>query len=219
MTAIRIRNPNATTTIDILRHGKTQADDILRGRIDVPLSDSGYQQMQSRVAPYVQPAAPWQQVITSPLQRCQRFAEHIVEQHQTTMTIDQGFLEMDYGDWDGRRFEDLRAENPVLFTQVWREPHNYSPPNGETFQDFSARITRAWDSLIEQFSGQHVLLICHGGVIRALLGMIMQTPLSSLSRIEVPFACFSRIQVHHKAGEAHWPQLVFHNSPYPSESH
>ncbi|MCP3906616.1 MAG: histidine phosphatase family protein [Oceanicoccus sp.] len=200
-----------TTTIDILRHGQTVADDILRGRIDVPLSDNGYQQMQDRLNPLIDPSAPWQQIITSPLQRCAAFADDINQQHGTPVTINEGFLEMDFGDWDGKSFEELKANDPVLFSKIWRQPHRYSPPNGEPFTDFSARIGSAWEGLIKQHGGKHILLICHGGVIRALLGHIMETPLTALSRIEVPYACLSRVKVHHQQGKDHWPQLIFHN--------
>ncbi|WP_339340016.1 histidine phosphatase family protein [uncultured Oceanicoccus sp.] len=200
-----------TTTIDILRHGQTVADDILRGRIDVALSDNGYQQMQDRLSPLINPTAPWQQVVTSPLQRCAVFAERLNQQHGTPVAIDDGFLEMDFGDWDGKAFDELKQQDPELFSKIWRQPHLYSPPNGEPFSDFSARIGLAWENLIEQYGGNHILLICHGGVIRALLGHILETPLTALSKIDVPYACLSRIKVYHQQGEADWPQLIFHN--------
>ena len=199
------------TTVDILRHGRTTADEILRGRIDVPLSGEGYQQMRDRVSPYMQESFPWQQLVSSPLQRCANFARDLAEAHGAELAIDQGFLEMDFGDWDGRSFEELQRENPELFAKIWRQPHKYSPPNGESFELFSRRITQAWEQLLEQHQGKHVLLVCHGGVIRALLGAVMQTPLTALSRVEVPYACLSRIRIHHNAAEEHWPQLVFHN--------
>ncbi len=82
----------STTTIDLLRHGQTQADDILRGRIDVPLSDNGYQQMQNRVAPFIDTAPPWQQLITSPLQRCRKFAQDLGQQYGSPVQVNHGFF-------------------------------------------------------------------------------------------------------------------------------
>ena len=204
--------PNSITTIDLLRHGQTVADDILRGRIDVPLSDNGYQQMQASVAPHIEKEFPWQGLITSPLQRCAKFAHDLAQQHDRKVETHHGFLEMDFGDWDGRPLSELKAENPELFTRIWRDPQHHQLPGGETFQDFAQRISTAWSELVVKYHGQHILLICHGGVIRALLRDIMQTPLTSLSRIMVPYACMSRIQIHHHAGETPWPQLVFHNA-------
>jgi alpha-ribazole phosphatase len=206
-----LMSSHQVTIVDLLRHGQTTADDILRGRVDVPLSEAGYQQMQDSICAYTEPELPWQHIITSPLQRCAKFAEDMHHQYDSPLITDPGFLEMDFGDWDGRSFEDLRAEDPDLFSKIWREPNKYNPPNGESFIDFSVRISSAWESVVQQHSGKHILIVCHGGVIRALLGHIMQTPLTALSRIDVPYACLSRIKVHHQKGEPNWPQLIFHN--------
>ena len=204
-------NNQPVTTIDLLRHGQTTADDILRGRVDVPLSDNGYQQMQRSVAPYIDQDIPWQHLVTSPLVRCAQFTQDLAQQHQANISTNAGFLEMDYGDWDGRTFEELHNADADLFRKVWQQPDQYSPPNGETFQAFTARITNAWQQLLQQHAGEHILLVCHGGVIRALLGHVMQSSLAGLSRVDVPYACFSRIRVYQRAGEWDWPQLVFHN--------
>lgn len=200
------------TTIDLLRHGETQPNDILRGRIDVELSEHGYQQMSNRIDLCLNPTAPWQHLITSPLRRCAQFAEDLSTQISCSHSIDDSFVEIDYGDWDGRSFDDIKNDDPLLFEKVWTQPHKYSPPNGETFQQFYARINQAWQDLLHVYKGKHVLLICHGGVIRALLGVVMQTPLTALSRMEVPYACLSQIKIyHHREEDAPWPQLVFHN--------
>ena len=78
---------SSVTTIDLLRHGQTVADDILRGRIDVALSDNGYQQMQSSIAPHCDEHFPWQHVISSPLKRCAAFAEDITNQHEKLNSV------------------------------------------------------------------------------------------------------------------------------------
>ncbi len=199
------------TTIDLLRHGQTVADDILRGRIDVPLSGDGYRQMRDRLQQLMVDKAPWQHLVTSPLQRCAQFAADLGEQHNLPVSIDDGFLEMDFGDWDGCRLEDLQAENPAVFASIWREPHKYAPPNGESFREFNDRICDAWDRLLDTHRGEHLLLICHGGVIRALFGSVMDSPITSLSRVEVPYACLTRVRIYHQPGQPCWPQLIFHN--------
>ena len=200
------------TTIDLLRHGQTQPNDILRGRVDVELSEHGYQQMADRIELCLNPSAPWHHLITSPLRRCALFTEDLSAQINCSRSIDKSFVEIDYGDWDGRRFDEIKKDDPMLFEKVWSQPDQYSPPNGESFQHFYVRISQAWQNLVQTYRGKHVLLICHGGVIRALLGVVMKTPLTALSRMEVPYACLSQIKIyHHGEDEAPWPQLVFHN--------
>lgn len=198
-----------TTTIDILRHGRTTADDIFRGQVDTPLAEEGFQQMHASLAPYRDPS-PWQLVISSPLQRCLHFAETLSKEINSEVLTHRGFIEMDYGDWDGRPFKEVRAEDPELFNNVWQKPYDYAPPNGETFHDFYERVDTAWQQLVTDHQGKHMLLVCHGGVIRALLGKLMQSPLTALSRIDVPYASLSQIKIYHQPGRADWPQLSFH---------
>ncbi len=201
-----------TTVIDLLRHGRTTADNILRGHVDTPLSAEGYAQMQQSLAS-LQSAPPWQKVICSPLQRCANFAHDIAASINCTAQTNHGFIEMDFGDWDGRCMTELSAEYPELYSKVWASPGEHDIPGAETFQQFSQRVHSAWRQLIDDSRGQHILLVTHNGVIRALLGQLLQAPLSALARIDVPYACLSRITVYHDDGHADWPQLTFHR-PY-----
>ena len=154
---------------------------------------------------------PWQRIISSPLSRCAWFGQQLAEQHQLPLKTDDGFKEIDFGDWDGKPIEQIRQQQTTLFTKMIREPGRYRPPNGESFLQFQARVEQSWQQLINDYRGQRILLICHGGVIRALIAAVMQTPLNTLSRIETPYACLSQICIHHHADEADWPQLIFHN--------
>ncbi|MFT5577352.1 MAG: alpha-ribazole phosphatase [Paraglaciecola psychrophila] len=203
---------HSITTVDILRHGRTLRDDILRGRTDTALHPEGYQQMIEQAERLIAPdQSHWQQLFSSPLQRCRVFAEYISTQRNIPITIDNGFIEMDYGDWDGQTFTHIRATDGELFDNVWRAPQQYSPPNGERFNDFCQRTALAWQHMLNQHRGQNILLVSHGGVIKSLLGALLQAPLVTHSNIEVPYACISRIQIHHLPDHADWPQLVFHN--------
>jgi alpha-ribazole phosphatase len=206
-----------TTTIDILRHGRTTADDIFRGQVDTPLADEGYQQMLNSLAPFRQEQSPWQLVVSSPLQRCHNFASDLAQDIEVEILAQRGFIEMDYGDWDGRRFKEVKAEDPELFKNVWQKPYDYAPPNGETFHEFYERIDGAWQTMVDDHQGKHILLVCHGGVIRALLGKLMQAPLTALSRVDVPYASLSQIKIYHQDGAADWPQLSFHQ-PFPTSN-
>lgn len=57
----------------------------------------------------------------------------------------------------------------------------------------------------EQLEGQRTLLVCHGGVIRMILGMVMATPLeNAMEAVSVPFACRSRIRMDRIAETSEW---------------
>ena len=205
---------DATTTIDILRHGRTTQDDILRGRINVPLSEQGYQQMQKQIDYCIalnDGAPPWDALVTSPLQRCANFCGDTGKQHDIPVELNEGFLEIDFGDYDGKPSEEVHREHPNFFQQLRENPDNFRPPNGECFTDFHQRIITAWHSLIEKNRGKHLLLACHGGVIRVLMMYVLNAPITMMSRVDVPYASLGRVKLYHRDDEEPWPQLVFLN--------
>ena len=61
--------------VTLLRHGHTTSGPVYRGRVDASLSDKGWQQMQD-AAGGISPDL----IITSPLQRCAKFADHLQAQ-------------------------------------------------------------------------------------------------------------------------------------------
>lgn len=202
------------TTIDILRHGKTEGGDIFRGDTDVLLSELGWQQMQQVIGQFKQNGEfPWQQLISSPLKRCALFAEALSQQAQAGFSLNTGLKEISFGDWDGQLISDVRVNQPDLWAQYARDPSSFTPPNAEPMSEFQQRVKSVWESVQVDYSGQHLLLVCHGGVFRVLLGLLLQMPLSAMVRFDVPYACFSRVKIYHSDEHPPWPQLVFHSQP------
>jgi len=199
---------HTTTTIDLLRHGECQGGNIYRGSTDVALSDQGWQSL--RRATQVN-ELPWQHIITSPLQRCHSFAKTLAEQHQLPLHVVDDFQETHFGEWEGRRIEDV-WQNDRQRVQAWvHEPLIHSPPGGELTEDFATRVRAALTAVIEQHRCQHSLIVTHGGVIRMLLAHALNIPVASFYRFDVPYACRSRIQVMHSEHND-LTRLVAHNA-------
>jgi broad specificity phosphatase PhoE len=206
---------NDITTIDLLRHGACQDGAIFRGHTDSALSAHGEQQMFNALeklrALNLEQENPWQTIVSSPLQRCANIAADLTTA-QHPLILEPGFREISFGDWDGQQTEQVLAEQPQQVAAFWQDPSRHTPPHGESLQDFEIRVGRAWAVLLQNQRGNHVLLICHGGVVRMLLAKLLGMPLHALTRLSVPYGCISRITVHHKQGCDDWPQLVFHNA-------
>ena len=198
------------TTIDLLRHGECEGGLIFRGHTDSPLSDLGWQQMQQAIAAYPQQATHWQQIISSPLQRCSAFAQQLSQSHNAALLLKPGLQEISFGDWDGCLTEQVQQQQPTAVSNFWQNPAEHTPPNGEPLTDFQQRVVHSWQQLVEQYRGQHSLVVSHGGVIRIILAHILQMPLRPLSYLSVPHACLTQIKIFHQAGSPDWPQLIFH---------
>ncbi len=204
-------NNLSITTVDFLRHGECEGGHCYRGSLDVPLTDRGYQQMQRSLAvAECLPDAEWELIVSSPLLRCKTIADDISRQKNIPLRVEPLLKEIHFGDWEGQ-LVDTVWQNQREQVDAWgRDPINNSTPNGEAFDQFATRVLQAWDGILQQYEGQKILLITHGGVMRVLLTHVLGMSLSDVSRLDVPYACLSRIAITH-APEKNYDQLIHHN--------
>ncbi|HHH39791.1 MAG TPA: histidine phosphatase family protein [Sedimenticola sp.] len=188
------------TTIDLLRHGEPEGGVRIRGWRDDPLSETGWQQMWSAV----EGKGGWEQIVSSPMTRCRAFAEALGERLVIPVTVESRLKEVGFGSWEGADPKELRARDPASVSNFWSDPVANPPPGGEPFDDFRQRVTDAWEEIMAEQSGRHVLVVAHGGVIRMLMAYTLGMPVSNLFRMEIPFAAASRIRV-----EGAFPRVAF----------
>jgi alpha-ribazole phosphatase len=198
------------TTIDLLRHGECEGGHVYRGSLDLPLSETGWQQLRSKVGDFSE----WTRIVSSPLQRCARFAEELGERHALPLAIDGAFSEVHFGDWEGRAIADVWREQGSHVRRFFADPVNAAPPNGEPLHEFEHRVLEGWNALLRDNRGEHVLLVAHGGTIRVLLAQVLAMPLTRIANLDVPYASASRIRIHHSKGQPDFASLVFHNSEF-----
>ncbi len=191
-----------TTRIDLIRHGEPEGGRRYRGQIDDPLSEAGWRQMWAAVGDDV----PWTAVVTSPLSRCRAFAERLAGRHALPLAVDARLMEIGFGAWEGRTAEQLRAEDPEQIRRFYHDPVHARPAGAEPLADFRARVVAAFDDLACRPAGQHLLVVTHAGVMRALVAHVLGAPLEAIYRIEVAYAALTRIRLD---GERP-PTLVAH---------
>lgn len=177
--------------LDLLRHGETEQGGGLRGRIDDALTAHGWAQMRAAV----EGCAPWQALVTSPLQRCAAFARELATRHALPLHLESGLRELDFGAWDGRSAAELMASDAEGLGCFWADPYAFTPPGGEPLVDFEARVLDAIERLHQRFAGQHLLLVTHGGVMRLLLARARGLPRSDLLQVEVGHGALQRLRV------------------------
>jgi alpha-ribazole phosphatase len=80
------------------------------------------------------------------------------------------FREQNFGDWTGRRHDDLAREPGAEYRDFWRAPANSRPPGGESFAD---QILRVREGLATLPPGD-VVLVVHSGTVRAALAIALE---------------------------------------------
>jgi len=191
------------TTLDFIRHGKPSGSSTYRGHgIDDPLSEAGWQQMWVALNGH----SAWDQIVSSPLRRCLDFAQELAARNDLPLHIDDRIKEVGFGDWEGRTREEIMTNDPEAYRAFYLDPVANRPVGAEPLGDFFHRVSEGYQSLIERFGGQNILVVSHAGVIRAVLAHVLDIPPAVAYRIKVDNAGISRISHNGVRGN-----LEFHN--------
>ena len=180
-----------TLRLDLLRHGETELGGGLRGSLDDALTEKGWAQMRAAVIA----GGPWDRLISSPLQRCARFAAELGEQLNLQVQLDRDLQELHFGAWEGQSAAALMETDAEALGLFWADPYAFTPPQGEPVSDFAARVLGAVARLHQAYAGERVLLISHGGVMRLLLAQARGLPREQLLNVEVAHASLFALSV------------------------
>lgn len=195
------------TRIDLLRHGEAAGGARLRGgRCDDALSREGLAQLDAAVTM----SAGWDVVVTSPLVRCRSFAESLADREGCELRVDERLREYDFGDWDGRAFDELWREHGDDLAAFFGDPDSVIPPGGETAAAFRSRVRAAWQELLSLHAGSHLLLIGHGGVLRQIVADVLGVAGPVHAALEWPHAAMSRVRVFDDPPNPRSQSLVWH---------
>lgn len=149
------------TDIALIRHGPTDwnAEKRLQGRTDRPLSEEGRKTVRSWALP-----AQMRDFgcIASPLRRAVETAEILTK---APVATDSRITEMAFGDWEGARLSDLRAEHGEAMARNEARGLDFTPPGGESPRMVIDRLKGFWCDVLE--SKAPIIAVCHNGVIRA----------------------------------------------------
>lgn len=182
---------SSKTIIELLRHGELEGADIFRGSTDDQLTDNGWKQMVSTI----DGKNGWDIIITSPLSSCREFAEVIAQEDEIDLEINKEFKEIDFGEWEDKTPNEIIKEDANLLEAWWQSPTQITPPAGEDFYDFRARVLKAYKEILREYKGKRILLVTHSGVIRVILMHILGMQDDRLFSLNIDYASFSKIQI------------------------
>ena len=170
----------------LIRHGQTPTTGVeLYGRKPgVHLSEVGVGQAEKvaeRISEMNQRAIA--AIYASPLERTRETAMPISKTVGIPIKRNRGLIELDVGDWTGRKLSQLRKLK--AWSTVQKYPSGFRFPNGESFVQMQTRMSQTVDGLVATHPGKTVIAVSHADPIRALIAHAMGTHLDLFQRIVV----------------------------------
>ena len=171
------------TELVLVRHGQTDANarGLLLGRLDVDLDEVGRAQAAALAAALPTPDL----VVTSPLARARQTAAAFGAEVQ----VDEAWIELDYGEWDGVPAGDV----PPEAWAAWREDAAFAPPGGESLAALTARVHAAVDGLAADADERRIVVVSHVSPLKAAAGWALGLGPEAAWRMYVAPASITRI--------------------------
>jgi len=177
--------------IVLVRHGRTghNAAGRLLGRLDPPLDGLGERQAAAVATALGDLHEP--RVVTSPLIRARATARALQEGLGAPVTVDARWIELDYGEWDGRPLVDVA---PATW-QAWRADVGFRPPGGETLAELGERVRAAMADLAAEAVERDVVVVSHVSPIKAAVAWSLGLGDELSWRLFLAPASISRVKV------------------------
>ena len=103
--------------LHVIRHGRTEANaaGLLLGHLDPELDDVGKRQALA----VARAVGPVDRVVSRPLLRTRRTAEAFTVRDGSPVEVDERWIEMDYGEFDGRSLAEVSRETWEACVPIW----------------------------------------------------------------------------------------------------
>jgi probable phosphoglycerate mutase len=174
--------------IILVRHGETEANagGLLQGRSDRGLTERGRRQAAAVAAALAPVSGRGATVVSSPLRRARETAEAF----GGPVVVDERWIELDYGEFDGRDALALRSS----LTHGWSDPE-WAPPGGESLADVTRRVSAACEELAAVDSSRDIIVVTHVSPIKATAAWALGTGPEVAWRMFVDVASVSTVTI------------------------
>lgn len=176
-----------------IRHGQTDwnKEGRLQGSQDIPINTTGEGQAKRnglRLADLIDEQGYTLSDFTfvaSPLGRCLRTMGFVRQgvglDPQNGFGLDDRLKEITFGDWEGNTYAELERDNADAVKARETDKWGFVPPKGESYAMLSDRIAPWLKSL-----DRPTIAVSHGGVSRALRGLLFDLPTDEVPMLDVP---------------------------------
>ena len=157
------------TKVILIRHGETKWNKLgkFQGCKDIDLSEEGFIQANYLFDRFNND---FDYIYTSPLKRALQTAEVIATNKKINPSIINDLREINFGEWEGLTLKEISDNFPKEFNN-WRNDKFEAPMCGGdlSLKNSSIRAKTAITEIVAKHNGKKILIVAHGGIIKASL--------------------------------------------------
>lgn len=182
-----------STTLHLIRHAEVEAryQGVFGGTIDMDISPRGREQAAA-LAKYLHRIR-FDAIYASPMKRVQQTLAPLLESPQPTPVILPQLYEVDFGDWTGLTFEQVKKTYGRSAYEWLHLLDAGGIPNAENVNGYRARVDACLKEILQQSHGRCAAVFCHGGVIRMLLALLLDLPFAEMDRFEIEYTSITTV--------------------------
>lgn len=170
-----------TAKIYLGRHCKADwnLEHRLIGTTDRPLCEVGWAEIEEN-KPLIE-SLRFDRIVTSPLKRAHDTSKSYAEHLGIPLDIHNDLRELDHGDWNGQKYDDLLNDPDSRFKEWFIDGDTSIPiPNGpETMEQVQERIIKTIREIALSYPGERVLVVMHKHIRSIFTCFLQGAPLSS----------------------------------------
>ena len=118
---------------------------------------------------------------------------------EQTLTIEPDLVEQHLGEWQGLPHAELPEKLSLPAHTFWPLGGEEVPPGGESMAEVIVRVGAAMERLAAQYPDQDVVIVSHGGAIRAAVAHALGIGADTALHLSVQNISLTRLERHPKA--------------------
>jgi len=189
---------NPKTELWLVRHAESTGnrDGVLQGQADLPLSSLGHRQARAIAERLVKAhrRTAFSLLIASDLMRARETADSIGMALNLRIERDRRLREIDIGTWAGLNHEQIATKFPSEWAAWQGRDATMRRGGGESYQDAHDRFAPALLDIAQRHPGGRILVVTHGGVLRAYLAGLMGLPLGRIWHLSIGNTSLTRVR-------------------------
>ena len=181
------------TRLLLIRHAQPDEDARGRcyGRLDIGLSARG--QRRAQLLARTLDRIPLAAVYSSPSTRALDTAGPLATAHRLTPSVEDALREIDFGELEGRNYDEIKAGYPDLYRTWMETPTRVEFPGGESYTQLRERALAALEAIRARHPGELAAIVSHGGILRAVLADCLRMPDEAIFRLDQSYGALSII--------------------------